>query len=60
MKATGFLAREKAGPPENPKEVRDVLARYITPERRVAIIGMPQVKAVAAGVKRAAASPGGK
>ncbi|MHB1141475.1 MAG: M16 family metallopeptidase [Sulfuricaulis sp.] len=41
------------------KEVRDVLARYIIPERRVAIIGMPQVKAAAAGVKRVAA-PGGK
>ena len=40
-------------------EVRDVLGRYITPERRVAIIGMPRVKAATAGVKRVAA-PGGK
>lgn len=40
-------------------EVRDVLARYTTPERRVAIIGMPRVKAATAGVKRVAA-PGVK
>jgi zinc protease len=42
------------------KEVRDVLARYIIPERRVAIIGMPRVTAAAADLKRAAASPVGK
>jgi zinc protease len=42
------------------KEVRDVLARYITPERRVAIIGMPRVTAAAADLKRALASPVGK
>lgn len=41
------------------KEVRDVLARYITLERRVAIIGMPRLTAAAAGLKRVAA-PGGK
>jgi zinc protease len=39
------------------KEVRDVLARYITPERRVAIIGMPRVT-TAGDLKRAGASPG--
>jgi len=32
------------------KEVRDALARYITPERRVTIIGMPRVTA-AGGLK---------
>jgi hypothetical protein len=33
---------------------------YITPEPQVVIIGMPRVKAAIVGVKRAAASLGGK
>jgi zinc protease len=42
------------------KEVRDVLARYITPERRLAIVGMPRVTSAAVNLKRAVASPVGK
>lgn len=37
-------------------EIRDVLARYITPERRVAIIGMPRTTAATAGLEQATAA----
>ena len=56
----GFKEQPTAYQRITTKEVRDVLARYVTPERRVAIIGMPREKGATAGVKRAAALPGRK